>query len=94
MKCKYEGSGVWEGRCVGTKEVDPCVGHEKCERFKPNFKTNADHIRSMTDEELAKWVTEFVELTLETNGLDDEYELDSTFATGLLHLLKQPYKEE
>ena len=53
MKCKYEGSGVWEGRYVGTKEVDPCVGHEKCERFKPNFKTNADHIRSMTDEELA-----------------------------------------
>ena len=34
MKCKYEGSGVWEGRCTGTKEVEPCVG-DKCKMFKP-----------------------------------------------------------
>ena len=23
IKCKYEGTGIWNGRCVGTKEVDP-----------------------------------------------------------------------
>ena len=56
MKCKYEGSGVWEGRCVGTKEVDPCPGYDKCKRFKPNYMTNADHIRSMSDEELAEFL--------------------------------------
>lgn len=54
MKCKYEGTGVRAGRCVGTKEVDPCPGYDKCENYKPNYKTNADHIRAMSDEELAK----------------------------------------
>ena len=57
MKCKYEGSGVWEGRCVGTKEVDPCIGIEKCDRYKPDCQTNADRIRAMSDEELAKVVS-------------------------------------
>ena len=53
MKCKYEGFGVWEGRCVGTTEVDPCIGYEKCSRFRGDYQSNADHIRSMSDEELA-----------------------------------------
>ena len=57
MKCKYEGSGVWEGRCVGTKEVDPCVGIGKCDRYKPDCLTNADRIRSMSDEELCEMLT-------------------------------------
>lgn len=52
-KCKYEGTGVWNGRCIGTKEVDPCPGYDKCKRYKPNYMTNADHIRAMTDEEFA-----------------------------------------
>lgn len=55
-KCKYEGTGVWDGRCVGTKEVDPCPGYDKCKQYKPNYTSNADHIRSMNDEELAKWI--------------------------------------
>lgn len=54
MKCKYEGSGAWEGRCVGTKEVDPCIGIEKCDRYKPDCLTNADRIRAMSDEELVE----------------------------------------
>ena len=54
MKCKYEGNGVWEGRCVGTKEVDPCKGYEKCKSYRPDYQTNADRIRAMSDEELAK----------------------------------------
>lgn len=56
MKCKYEGTGVWAGRCKGTKEVDPCPGYDKCKRYKPNYTTNADRIRSMSDEELANWL--------------------------------------
>ena len=52
-KCKYEGTGIWDGRCTGTKEVDPCPGYDKCKQYKPSYTTNADHIRSMSDEELA-----------------------------------------
>lgn len=52
-KCKYEGTGIWDGRCIGTKEVDPCPGYDKCKQYKPNYTTNADHIRAMSDEELA-----------------------------------------
>ena len=53
VKCKYEGTGVWNGRCTGTKEVDPCPGYDKCKQYKPNYTTNADRIRSLSDEELA-----------------------------------------
>ena len=55
VKCKYEGTGIWNGRCIGTKEVDPCPGYDKCERYKPDYKTNADRIRSMSDEEFAEF---------------------------------------
>ena len=54
VKCKYEGTGIWDGRCTGTKEVDPCPGYDKCKKYKPNYMTNADRIRAMSDEELAK----------------------------------------
>ena len=55
MKCKYETTGWYDEikRCLGTKEVDPCPGYEKCQHFKPYRMTNADRIRAMTDEELA-----------------------------------------
>lgn len=53
-KCKYEGTGIWNGRCTGTKEVDHCPGYDKCKQYKPNYMTNADRIRAMSDEELAK----------------------------------------
>ena len=53
VKCKYEGTGIWNGRCTGTKEVDPCPGYDKCKEYKPDYMTNADRIRSMNDEELA-----------------------------------------
>ena len=54
VKCKYEGTGIWNGRCVGTKEVDPCPGYDKCKEYKPDYMTNADRIRAISDEELAK----------------------------------------
>lgn len=53
-KCKYEGSGVLAGRCTGTKEVDPCPGYDKCKNFKPNYTSNGNQIRAMSDEELAR----------------------------------------
>lgn len=58
MKCKYETTGWYDGikRCLGTKEVDPCPGYEKCQHFKPYHMTNADRIRAMTDEELATFI--------------------------------------
>ena len=56
VKCKYEGNGIWNGRCTGTKEVDPCPGYDKCKQYKPNYTTNADRIRAMSDEELANWL--------------------------------------
>ena len=56
VKCKYEGTGIWNGRCVGTKEVDPCPGYDKCKEYKPDYMTNADRIRSMNDEELKKFI--------------------------------------
>ena len=59
VKCKYEGTGVWNGRCTGTKEVDPCPGYDKCKQYKPNYTTNADRIRAMSDEELANVLHEF-----------------------------------
>ena len=53
-KCNYEGTGIWNGRCTGTKDVDPCPGYDKCKQYKPNYTTNADRIRAMSDEELAE----------------------------------------
>ena len=38
MKCKYEGPGVWEGRCIGTRELDPCIGYESCKNYRPDWK--------------------------------------------------------
>lgn len=59
VNCKYEGTGVWDGRCIGTKEVDPCTGYDKCKQYKPNYTTNADRIRAMSDEELANVLTDY-----------------------------------
>ena len=59
VKCKYEGTGIWNGRCVGTKEVDPCPGYDKCKQYKPNYTTNADRIRAMSDEELVVFLDGF-----------------------------------
>ena len=91
MKCKYEGSGVWKDRCVGTKEVDPCVGYDQCDCFRPNYKTNADHIRSMTDEELA-------DIKVRTGCPPSMNHITcGTAGTCLecwINWLKQPYKED
>ena len=56
MKCHYEGTGYLEGRCLGTKEIDSCVGYERCATFKSYKMTNAERIRAMSDEELADFI--------------------------------------
>lgn len=40
--------------CRKCAEFDWCVENEDCGLFKPKPQTNADRIRAMTDEELAK----------------------------------------
>lgn len=51
MKCRYE--TIASKRCWGTKEIDPCPGYDKCKDYRPDC-TNADRIRSMTDDQLAE----------------------------------------
>ena len=61
IKCKYEGTGIWNGRCIGTKEVDPCPGYDKCKQYKPNYTTNADRIRAMSDDELTDFLNHWAD---------------------------------
>ena len=70
IKCKYEGTGIWNGRCTGTKEVDPCQGYDKCKQYNPNYTTNADRIRAMSDEELADVLREFATKPMQGSFLD------------------------
>ena len=102
MKCHYEGIGCWEGRCMGTREVDPCVGYERCKIFKPDIKTNADCVRAMSDEELAKWMSrgalhsDSVCSYCDRNALElcDGVECrNKTDAEIILEWLKQPVKD-
>ena len=93
-KCKYEGTGIWNGRCVGTKEVDPCPGYDKCKKYKPNYTTNADHIRSMSDEELAKWIDWLFGRCewCDTDKIATDDCNDVECAPCILKWLKQPFK--
>ena len=101
-KCKYEGTGIWNGRYVGTKEVDPCPGYDKCKRYKPNYMTNADRIRAMSDEELAKIINAFTIYFEECNrsltGTDcHDCELCEICGLGegkAIEWLRQPVKVE
>ena len=89
MACKYEGTGIRTGRCIGTKEVDPCPGYDKCKRYKPNYTTNADRIRAMSDEELADVIANGVSCVLSAPHCMDD---DCTYC--ILKWLKQPTKED
>lgn len=95
MRCKYKGTGVWEGRCTGTKEVDPCVGQDQCPRFKPACTTNGDRIRAMSDEELGKYLGVAFHCygcpaRKFCDSVDHLYECHET----LVAWLQQPYKED
>lgn len=89
VKCKYEGSGVWDGRCIGTKEVDPCTGYDKCKQYKPNYMTNADRIRAMSNEELCEFLGEYKFCDICKEGCDScTYNGDCD--KRLLEWLQQP----
>ena len=102
IKCKYEGTGIWNGRCIGTKEVDPCPGYDKCKQYKPNYTTNAQKIRAMSDEELAKHLVDIgwdCNLCAEHRRLDNEPLLsgekcDEKCAEHCLEWLQQPAEGE
>ena len=95
MKCKYEGEGRYEGRCYGTKEIDPCPGYDKCSNFKANFTTIADHIRSMNDEELAEFLNRvkqpcnYCQLAVVMGACTE-----SLCDDAMEKWLKQPYEEQ
>ena len=93
MSNKYPCVYYDNGKCqkFSDEKYNSWCDFDQCEHQTPS---NADHIRSMTDEELAKWVTEFVELVLEANGMCDEYELHHEFESNMLEEFKQPYKED
>ena len=92
-KCKYEGTGIWDGRCIGTKEVDPCPGYDKCKKYKPNYTTNADHIRAMSDEELASWFCNSVTMECCYDTCPARH-ICSGDDNGMLKWLKQPFEGE
>ena len=98
MECKYEGTGIYEGRCYGTKEIDPCPGYDKCSQFKPNFITNADHIRNMSDEELTVFLNEIVvNHHLKIADYCRKCPLKAARpcdTEGIIDWLKQPHKEK
>ena len=96
MKCKYEGSGWAEGRCMGTKEIDLCPGYDKCSRFKGDCQTNADHIRSMTDAELAEWIEHITKNPLCYTACarrSSTVPCNGKCCEGVADWLKQPYEE-
>ena len=97
VKCKYEGTGIQNGRCTGTKEVDPCPGYDKCKQYKPNYTTNADRIRAMSDDELAVWLVEktaYQESAFSSpsylNFLTDADDTKESAIKGTFEWLRQP----
>lgn len=59
--------------------------------------TNADHIRRMTDEELAQWIwqiqKETVQYVVTTLGYPNKLDFPFDGAPDMIDWLKQPYKE-
>lgn len=51
LSCKYESTPPNSGICLECSEI-PAT----CALWEPQITTNADRIRAMTDEELAKWI--------------------------------------
>lgn len=95
MKCKYEGEGRYADRCMGTKEIDPCPGYDKCAHFKPNFESNSDHIRSMTDEEWVATGKMFCPYMKKFEGCKFGWSLpQQTCEECVLEWLKAPYEEK
>lgn len=69
-------------------DVKPCIGYE------PKKLTNADRIRSMTDEELAEWLKQVAssDWKYSSQGVMDKHELCGGTITAWLEWLKQEAK--
>lgn len=96
LNCAYRGTDGW---CLkySTFNVDVrCDGNPNCAGFAEDFggdtnvPTNADHIRSMTDEELAKFLNDSISHGCVCPAKDCE----ATCVQCIVNWLKQPYKEE
>lgn len=90
VRCKYEGTGVWAGRCRGTREVEPCPGYEKCKQYKPEYMTNADRIRAMSDGELAVGIKKIFIGKSPWCDHHCKYDDENNCNNCLLEWLKQP----
>ena len=80
--------GSWEycdGDCCHCEKANLTTSNSTT-----STKTNADHIRSMTDEELAKLLLDPVDEKVCPNGCDG---CDGDCDGKMLNWLKQPYKE-
>ena len=62
-------------RCLGTKELDQCPGFDKCPRYKPNYKTNEDWLKSLSRTELARFIATTTDICQHFAGIDC-YEID------------------
>ena len=94
MACKYEGKGAHVGRCMGTKEIDPCPGYDKCKEYKPDYKTNADCIRAMSDEELAGFFVGLLIFALNEFGINVTDDIAEAEVENTLKYLEQPAEDE
>lgn len=57
-------------RCIGTRELDQCPGFDKCPRYKPNYKTNEDWLKSLSRTELARFIAAITDIRQHCAGLD------------------------
>ena len=57
-------------RCIGTKELDQCPGFDKCPRYKPNYKTNEDWLKSLSRTELARAIVATIDICQYCADLD------------------------
>jgi hypothetical protein len=79
---------VWCDKIFDSPDVEAerdCI-HYKC-------MTNADRIRSMSDEELAKWLDKIV-VNCHKDCCEGCPLEDSCWSDGISEFLKQPYKEK
>jgi hypothetical protein len=82
--CAYCNRPLYKSPC------SECYGRSKWEAKEKPI-TNADHIRSMSDEELAEFLTDYkAEIS---RGLGVHYSDTSLYKEAALNFLKQPWKE-
>lgn len=100
MKCRHE--TPCSKRCLlGTGEIGQCRGYDKCKQFQPDYKTNADRIRAMSDEELAKFLAAKFSDIQSQQLLGESSQLTATELSVLAHTwycqwmywLRQPVKD-